>query len=308
MRKLYYLSKSNQKLKQFEYLKPKSIFIYVILVLFLIIASWGMINLIGHYTSFSKSISELESDNKLLREKLQTLVNDYKVLDKDLNELRAENDFLRLATNLPPLSSDETALGVGGSEFESSFKLSVNSSKDLNEISQFIEKLTIKLKFEKSEHQTISKKLKENEVLFASIPAIKPCDGLIMENGFGMRVHPILGINKMHEGIDIITDVGTNVHSAGSGVVSFIGLRGGYGLTVEVEHFSGYKTVYAHLSRSLVTEGQKVARGKIIALTGNSGLSTGPHLHYEVQHYGIKLDPIQFFFDDIVLFEQKIKK
>jgi len=74
MRKLYYLSKSNQKLKQFEYLKPKSIFIYVMLVLFLLVASWGMINLIGHYTSFSKSISELESDNKLLREKLQTRV------------------------------------------------------------------------------------------------------------------------------------------------------------------------------------------------------------------------------------------
>ncbi len=112
----------------------------------------------------------------------------------------------------------------------------------------------------------------------------------------------------MHEGIDIITDVGTNVRTSGNGVVSFIGYRGGYGLTVEVEHNSGYKTIYAHLSRSLVTEGQKVSRGKVIALTGNSGLSTGPHLHYEVHHDGIKLDPSQFFFDDLVLFDQKIKK
>ena len=144
--------------------------------------------------------------------------------------------------------------------------------------------------------------------MFASIPAIKPCEGTIGANGFGMREHPILGINRMHEGIDIITDVGTNVRTSGNGIVSFIGYRGGYGLTVEVEHNSGYKTIYAHLSRSLVTEGQKVSRGKVIALTGNSGLSTGPHLHYEVHHDGIKLDPSQFFFDDLALFDQKIKK
>jgi len=308
MRKLYYFSKSNQKLKQFEYLNPKSILIYAIVVLFLLGISWGTISLIDHFSSSSNRISALENENKILREKLKSLAAEYKDVDKDLKELRTENNYLRLATNLPPLSEDEIALGVGGSEFESSVKSNVGSLNDLTDLSKYVDKLSLKLKFEKSEHQTISSKLKENEVLFASIPAIKPSEGVIGQNGFGMREHPILMIDKMHEGIDIITDVGTNVHSAGSGVVSFIGLRGGYGLTVEIEHASGYKTIYAHLSRSLVTEGQKVTRGKVIALTGNSGLSTGPHLHYEVHHDGIKLDPAQFFFDDLVLFEQKSKK
>lgn len=308
MRKLYYFSKSNQKLKQFEYLNPKSILIYAIVVLFLLGISWGTISLIDHFSSSSNSISALENENKILREKLKSLAAEYKDVDKGLKELRTENNYLRLATNLPPLSEDEIALGVGGSEFESSVKSNVGSLNDLTDLSKYVNKLSLKLKFEKSEHQTISSKLKENEVLFASIPAIKPSEGVIGQNGFGMREHPILMIDKMHEGIDIITDVGTNVHSAGSGVVSFIGLRGGYGLTVEIEHASGYKTIYAHLSRSLVTEGQKVTRGKVIALTGNSGLSTGPHLHYEVHHDGIKLDPAQFFFDDLVLFEQKSKK
>lgn len=308
MRKLYYFSKSNQKLKQFEYLNPKSILIYAIVVLFLLGISWGTISLIDHFSSSSNSISALENENKILREKLKSLAAEYKDVDKDLKELRTENNYLRLATNLPPLSEDEIALGVGGSEFESSVKSNVGSLNDLTDLSKYVDKLSLKLKFEKSEHQTISSKLKENEVLFASIPAIKPSEGVIGQNGFGMREHPILMIDKMHEGIDIITDVGTNVHSAGSGVVSFIGIRGGYGLTVEIEHASGYKTIYAHLSRSLVTEGQKVTRGKVIALTGNSGLSTGPHLHYEVHHDGIKLDPAQFFFDDLVLFEQKSKK
>ena len=308
MRKLYYFSKSNQKLKQFEYLKPKSILIYVIIVFFLLGMTWGTVSVIEHFTSTSKGITAIENENKILREKLRNLAAKYKDVDEDLKELRGENNYLRLATNLPPLSEDEIALGVGGSEFKSYSKSSVGSLDNLTDLSKFVERLSLKLKFEKSEHKTISSKLKENEVLYASIPAIKPCDGVIGQNGFGMREHPILMIDKMHEGIDIITDVGTHVHSAGNGVVSFIGPRGGYGLTVEIEHTSGYKTVYAHLSRSLVTEGQKVARGKVIALTGNSGLSTGPHLHYEVHHEGIKLDPAQFFFDDLALFEQKIKK
>lgn len=308
MRKLYYFSNSNQKLKQFEYLNSKSILIIVIVVFFLLGISWGTIRLIDHLTYSSNSISALESQNKILQGKIKSLAVQFKDVDKNLKELQTENNYLRLAANLPILSEDEIALGVGGSEFESSLKSNIGSLKNLNELSKYVDKLALKLKFEKSEHRTISSKLKENEVLFASIPAIKPCEGEIGQNGFGMREHPILGVNKMHEGIDIITDVGTSVRSAGHGVVSFIGLRGGYGLTVEIEHPSGYKTVYAHLSRSLVTEGQKVARGKVIALTGNSGLSTGPHLHYEVHHDGIKLDPAQFFFDDLALFEQKIKK
>ena len=308
MRKLYYFSKSNLKLKQFEYLNPKSILIYVIVVLFLLGISWGTLSLIDHFTSSSNSISALENENKILREKLKSLTALYKDVDKDLKELWTENNYLRLAANLPPLSEDETALGVGGSEFEASIKSNVGLLIDLHDLSKYVEKLYLKLKFEKSEHQTISSKLKENKILFASIPAIKPSEGVIGLNGFGMREHPILGLNKMHEGIDIITDVGTNVRSSGSGLVSFVGFKGGYGLTVEIEHASGYKTIYAHLSRSLVKVGQKITRGKVIASTGNSGLSTGPHLHYEVHHDGIKLDPTQFFFDDLALFEQKIKK
>ena len=308
MRKLYYFSKSNQKLKQFEYLNSKSILIIVTIVLFLLGISWGTIRLIDHFTSSSNSISTLKSENKILQEKIKSLAAQFKDVDKNLTELQTENHYLRLAANLPLLSNDEIALGVGGSEFETSLKSNISSLNNLSELSKYVDKLTLKLKFEKAEHQTISSKLKENEVLFASIPAIKPCEGVIGQNGFGMREHPILMIEKMHEGIDFITDVGTQVHSAGNGTVSFIGLRGGYGLTVEVEHASGYKTLYAHLLRAVATEGQKVTRGKVIALTGNSGLSTGPHLHYEVHHEGTKLDPIQFFFDDLILFEQKSKK
>lgn len=305
MRKLYYISKSKQKLKQFDYLKPKSILIYAIIVFFLLIVSWGTFALISSLTSSSKNIASLETENVRLKNKISSLTESYKNLDKEFKNLRTETNYLRLAVNLPPLSQEEADLGSGGSEFETSFKLSNSSLKNLDGLTKYVESLELKLRFEKSEHQLISDKLKKNEILYASIPALKPCEGLVGMNGFGMREHPILRINKIHEGIDIITDVGTKVLCTGNGIVSFVGIRGGYGLTVELEHQSGFKTVYAHLLGVLVKEGQKVNRGKTIALTGNSGLSTGPHLHYEVHHNGIKLNPSQFFFDDLALFEQK---
>jgi murein DD-endopeptidase MepM/ murein hydrolase activator NlpD len=107
----------------------------------------------------------------------------------------------------------------------------------------------------------------------------------------------------MHSGIDIINNVGTPVKATGKGKVVFVGVKGGYGLEVEIDHGFGYRTVYAHLSKSMVKEGQTVTRNQVIAKSGNSGLSSGPHLHYEVLHNGQNLDPSEFFFDHYGYFE-----
>lgn len=308
MRKLYYISKKDQKLKQFSYLSPKSIFIYAVIAFGLLAISWGMVKVVDQLTNSSKNLASLEDENRILKTKLKELSKQYEELGDDLSDLRTQDDYLRLAANMPKLSDEEFALGIGGSEFDREILSNIESLNDLNELSKYVDNLNLKLKFEKSELQSISHKLKENKAFFSSLPAIKPCNGTLGLNGFGMREHPILMVERMHEGIDIITDVGTKVHASGNGTISFVGKRGGYGLAVEIQHTGGYTTVYAHLSRTMVKEGQKVERGKVIALTGNSGLSTGPHLHYEVHHEGVKLDPAQFFFDDLVLFEKESKK
>jgi murein DD-endopeptidase MepM/ murein hydrolase activator NlpD len=116
-------------------------------------------------------------------------------------------------------------------------------------------------------------------------------------------LHPILRINKMHTGIDIINDVGTPVKATGKGKVTFVGIKGGYGLTIEIDHGFGYQTIYAHLSAVNVREGQNVNRYQSIGKSGNSGLSSGPHLHYEVLHNGQNLNPSEFFFDEYSYFE-----
>lgn len=120
-----------------------------------------------------------------------------------------------------------------------------------------------------------------------------PVNGAHITSGFGMRVHPVSGFTKMHEGIDFGTPVGTPVLAAGDGVISRAGIAGGYGNVVDISHSSGWSTRYGHLSRFApgITAGTRVKQGQVIAYSGNTGRSTGPHLHYEIRLNGVALDP-----------------
>jgi murein DD-endopeptidase MepM/ murein hydrolase activator NlpD len=109
---------------------------------------------------------------------------------------------------------------------------------------------------------------------------------------FGPRIHPIYGTPDFHTGVDIAVPEGTEVHAAAPGVVTWAGRRGGYGLLVVIDHGDGYSSYYGHLSRILVHEGQFVEVGQVIALSGNTGLSTGPHLHFEVRRLGEPVNPL----------------
>ncbi len=164
---------------------------------------------------------------------------------------------------------------------------------------QIIEQMIMKMDFQK-DNATESPELDENPnqtSFFSSIPNIKPVSGSITST-FGTRVHPIYNISLFHSGIDISASEGTRVETTGDGIVAFSGYDKGYGQKITINHGYGYKTIYAHLSKSLVRQGQKVKRGDIIALSGNTGVSTGPHLHYEVQKDNIKVNPTAYFFDD----------
>ncbi|NTW56178.1 MAG: M23 family metallopeptidase [Chlorobiaceae bacterium] len=130
--------------------------------------------------------------------------------------------------------------------------------------------------------------------LSESIPNIRPLDGPITSE-FGMRVHPIRRATIFHAGVDISANPGTKVLATGDGVVAFAGWDGGYGQKIAIVHGYGFKTVYGHLSKPLVREGQHVHRGDIIALSGNTGMSTGPHLHYEVLKNGMNVNPVAYF-------------
>jgi murein DD-endopeptidase MepM/ murein hydrolase activator NlpD len=119
-----------------------------------------------------------------------------------------------------------------------------------------------------------------------------PMDGARLTSGFGKRSHPVLGYTKMHKGVDFAAATGTPIQAAGDGLVETAGVNGGYGNYVRIRHSSGYSTAYAHMSRIAVRAGQRVRQGQVIGQVGSTGLSTGPHLHYEVLVNNSHINPL----------------
>ncbi|KZK74117.1 MAG: hypothetical protein A3K90_07840 [Pelodictyon luteolum] len=136
----------------------------------------------------------------------------------------------------------------------------------------------------------------EGSPFLACIPNIRPVNGSVTSE-FGYRKHPIYKSRMFHTGVDFAASEGSRVEATGNGTVIFSGYEKGYGQKVVINHGFGFMTAYAHLSKSLVRQGQKIRRGEVIALSGNTGISTGPHLHYEVYKDRVRVDPAAYFFD-----------
>ena len=143
---------------------------------------------------------------------------------------------------------------------------------------------------------------KNQKIRMENIPAIQPVmnkDLKRVASGYGMRIDPVYHVRKFHQGMDFTAPTGTEVFATGNAKVKFTGWKQGYGNTVILDHGFGYETLYAHLYKSLVRKGQKVRRSDIIAFVGDSGKSTGPHLHYEVRLNGKPVDPRNYYFYDL---------
>jgi murein DD-endopeptidase MepM/ murein hydrolase activator NlpD len=140
----------------------------------------------------------------------------------------------------------------------------------------------------------VSSAISRNAAKFAATPSIMPTSGWLTSQFTRSRFHPILHISRPHEGIDVSAPMGSPVVAPAAGTVERISQQTGYGLVLEIDHGNGTETKYAHLSRVAVREGQRVTRGQTIAAVGNSGLSTGPHLHYEIHIHGKVVDPLTY--------------
>ncbi|MHB1687524.1 MAG: M23 family metallopeptidase [Ignavibacteriaceae bacterium] len=303
MKRLYYFSKAKLQFVEIKNYKAKLAVYFTLSVIVFSTIIFGGYFIINSILNSQKNIRALRSENKILKENLDKIASNYQLLNSQLDSLDKANNNLRAAVNLQPISQDELDLGIGGGSFNNVMDFFKSPSEEkLTSLLNFVDAVSRKVSFEKEQYSEISNQLILNQKLYAAIPAIKPCDGDIGD-GFGMRYHPILHIERMHEGIDFVANEGTPVYATGDGTIDFVGYRGGFGLAVEIDHGFGYETVYAHLSEADVKEGQKVSRGEMIAKIGDSGLSTGPHLHYEVHHDGVKLNPAEFFFGDIGFFE-----
>ncbi len=304
MKKIYYFSKSKLQFVEINNFYKKFVFLVGTLSVIIAFILFGTYYIINGLLNPENDVVSLRVKNRELESKLKSLLEQYAELNDKIDRISKTDNDLRLAVNLEPITDEEREVGIGGGK---DFDIVPTASDEVNEVitglSHYANVISAKVNFELNNYKTISGQLEKNKKLYAAIPAIQPMEGRIGDR-FGIRMHPILKVRKMHNGLDIIANVGTKVYAPGNGKVVRVGYQSGYGRVLEIDHGFGYLTRYAHLSKILVKKGQRVKRGDVIALSGNSGrLTTGPHLHYEVRHNGIALNPKNFMFDNIKIFD-----
>jgi len=302
MKKLFYFSKANLKYIEIKHFKLKLFTVLVSSSIIFAILLVVIYYFFGIGSNPNLTISSLKNENQELKKEINRITESYQKMAAEIEEISALNSELRVSANLQPISSEERLLGVGGSAEYLYSNLNIRDVEVKNLLNS-VEEMIRSVEFEKNQSLQIANRLSMNAELQKCIPAVKPTVGNYSIDGFGMRRHPILGIRRFHNGIDINCDYGTTVRAPGNGKVVVVERRSGFGLVIEIDHGFGYRTIYAHLSKATVKEGENIKRGQTIAKSGNSGLSSGPHLHYEVHHDGISLDPTNFFFDDLTFFD-----
>ena len=224
----------------------------------------------------------------------------------ELEELaETDREIYRTVLNAEPITEDEFQLGVGGAEDTRFARFSTPTATLLTETAETFDRLERQLELQSRSYAELRALSSDRDAVLRQQPAILPLKGARLTSGFGMRYHPILRVSRMHAGVDFPAPTGTPLYATGDGRVSFVGTRGGYGNVIEIEHpLAGKMTRYAHLSRVAdgVRVGTLVRRGQTVAYSGNTGLSTAPHLHYEVRRLDAQktpLNPVATFVPDV---------
>ena len=274
---------------------------------FLFISMVLSVGIVFAYFSYFESPKEA-----MLRKENEELKFYYDLIDKKLTESsemlsslnERDDNIYRVIFAADPIPKSIRDAGIGGSErykklLDEGLEQEELILSTLGKIDMLKKQMYIQTK---SYDEIIALAKRKNEML-ANTPAIQPIENKKlkrMASGFGMRIHPIYKVRKMHTGCDFTARRGTPIYATGDGVVKEVQTKyGGYGKKVILEHGFGYHTLYAHMSKFNVKIGQKVKRGEIIGYVGNTGASTAPHLHYEVIYKGKKVNPVHYFFNDL---------
>jgi len=248
------------------------------------------------------STKRLKRENEQLLSQYNLMNKDFEKVSKVLEDIQNRDDNIyRVIFEAEPIPSSVRMAGFGGANRYS--KLEEMDNADL--IISTTRKLDILSKrvfVQAKSYDEVAKMAMNKEKMIASMPSIMPVSNNDLKrtaSGWGMRMHPIYKILRFHYGMDFAAAIGTEVFATGVGVVKAADRETGYGNTVVIDHGFGYESYYAHLSRISVQVGQKVNRGDVIGHVGSTGTSTAPHLHYEVSKNGVKVNPQNYYFQDL---------
>jgi septal ring factor EnvC (AmiA/AmiB activator) len=235
-------------------------------------------------------LRDLRKETKTQKIQIQSFLGTIDDLKMQMTRLMELDRKLRVITDIGPAKESVNMAGLGGAE---EIGTSHPDSRLMASIQQDLGDLQAKAIQQEKSFQELTETMHNRQSLWASTPSIWPTTGWLT-SGFGNRVSPFTGRAAMHNGIDIAARQDTPVIAPAAGVVSYFGFDSGLGKLIKVNHGYGMVTYYGHLSKVTVKIGQKVKRGDIIAYVGNTGLSTGPHLHYEVYVNDVPMNPMKY--------------
>jgi len=247
---------------------------------------------------------------KKLNREIDILTTQYDIVEDKLNQVELvlddiqnrDDNIYRVIFEAEPIPKSIRKAGYGGVNRYQNLK-GYNNSELIINTSEKIDQITKQLYIQSKSYDEIIELAKNKADMLAALPAIQPVSNKNlsrMASGYGYRIHPIYKTRKMHSGMDFSAKTGTEIYATGDGKISKVRKsRRGYGNHVVIEHGYGYKTLYAHMSKYIVRKGQKVKRGEVIGYVGSTGTSVAPHLHYEVHKDGKKINPVNFYYNDL---------
>jgi murein DD-endopeptidase MepM/ murein hydrolase activator NlpD len=244
-----------------------------------------------------REIEALQLQYNLLHEKMEQVEN-------VLHDLEDRDDNIyRAIFEAEPLPRSMRYAGVGGSDRYAIFD-TYDNVELLRSASERMDHISRRIYIQSRSFDEVVNLARNKEKLIAAIPAIMPINesdlAHAVTSGYGWRTHPIYKTMEFHPGMDFSAEVGTPIYATGDGVIERAdNLAQGYGNHVVVGHGFGYRSLYAHMSKMAVKPGQKVSRGQLIGYVGSTGLSTAPHIHYEVIRNGEKVNPVNYYYNDL---------
>ena len=245
------------------------------------------------YTIKTPRQNELERENVLMQQEYSVLSQKYEKVDSVLKDIeQRDKDIYRAIF--------ETEMDNGNRSQRRGAYIGIDDDDSLKAlVAAMTENSNQKLKEEEKTFSNLQYQLTNDNEELKSLPSILPVGNAgvdLIYYGFGKKLDPIYKTSKKHDGIDIAANVGTEIYATANGTVEYTGDMREHGKHVIINHKNGYKTLYAHMSEYTVRWGQKVKRGDVIGLVGNTGKSLTPHLHYEVQYNGKPVNPVNYFF------------
>jgi murein DD-endopeptidase MepM/ murein hydrolase activator NlpD len=247
--------------------------------------------------------ARMTRENARLAREIDEMHGRLATLSDTIARISQRDARIRVLANLEPIDPQVQAAGIGGPTLAPRPLLPEEgpSSRRAQEIRIDLNALIRRANLLSSSFEQATDSLASQSKRLAATPSIMPTQGWLTSAFSSMREHPILHFARPHEGIDVTAPMGSPIEAPAAGTVTDAGWETGYGNTITIDHGYGIETKFAHCSKLLVRKGQRVARGQRIALVGNSGIATGPHLHYEVHVNGRPVDPLKYVLPEHVV-------